>query len=382
MRRHAWLAVAAPIIASTLIAAAPSGALPAAAAPTVTAVGHGPRLAHTFEGGFFGVAATSASDAWAVGDDANNSLIVHWNGSRWRPVPAANPLPGQDDLDGVSARTARDVWAVGARGTNRALVLHWNGITWKSVPNPTIKNGGSLLVSVAAISAANAWAVGGYGGFPSKALIEHWNGKAWQQIASPYKAPANLSGVAASSASNVWAVGADNSGGVLILHWNGKAWRRVPAPSPVDSELLGVTVTSATNAWAVGDYSLGTDKENTLIEHWNGRSWTRVASPTPPEGAVLLGVAAKSASLAFAVGQTTPLTLPPQNKVAQTFLVRWDGRAWRRVTTPAPIDGQLAAVAIAPGSAKKAWAVGSNDSLGLNPNGWTLIEGWNGRAWG
>ena len=193
-----------------------------------------------------------------------------------------------------------------------------------------------------------------------------------------------LGGVAATSASDAWAVGAysfgSNSSGVLILHWNGKAWRRVTAPSPLDSELLGVTVTSATNAWAVGDYTNNTINEYTLIEHWNGRAWTRVPGPSPRQGAVLLGVAAKSASLAFAVGTTTPLTLPPYNLVGTTFLERWDGHAWREVTKPAPIDGLLTAVAF--GSAKSAWTVGTNDSLGYNPNGWTLIERWNGTAWG
>jgi hypothetical protein len=363
VRRYIWLAIG--VLAGTLAATIP----PASAAP---------RIGPTFEGGLFGVAALSPSYAWAVGSDANNPLILAWNGKNWRKVPAANPSPGSDDLDAVAARTARDAWAVGARGGN-ALVLHWNGRTWTSVPNPLLK-GGSLLVSVVAMSEANAWAVGGTG-WPPRALIEHWNGKTWQRVASPYTAPANLEGVAATSATNMWAVGTAN-GGVLILHWNGKSWRRVPAPSPKDSELIGVTVTSAVNAWAVGDYSNGTITSFTLIEHWNGKTWTRVPGPSPRQGAVLFSVTAKSASLAFAVGQTTPLTLPPANPVGQTFLERWDGHTWREITRPAPIDGQLAAVAIAPGPSHAAFAVGSNDSLGYNPNGWTLIERWNGAGWG
>jgi len=59
----------------------------------------------------------------AVGSDANNPLILHWNGKTWQKVPAANPSPGSDDLDGVAALSARDAWAVGARGGN-ALVEH------------------------------------------------------------------------------------------------------------------------------------------------------------------------------------------------------------------------------------------------------------------
>jgi hypothetical protein len=371
------VSVAAPVIAGALIAApvgnaAAGGGRIAPPAAAVPAAPWMPRLAHTFEGGLFGVAALAPSYAWAVGSDANNPLILHWNGSRWRPVPAANPSPGQDDLDAVAARTTRDAWAVGARGGN-ALVEHWNGSTWKSVPNPLLK-GGSLLVSVVAMAAANAWAVGGTGN-PSTPLIEHWNGKTWRRVASPYTGPGNLYGMAASSATNMWAVGVD-SRGVLIIHWNGMSWRRVPAPSPVDAGLIGVTATSGTNAWAVGSYTNGTITDFTLVEHWNGKKWTRVPSYTPNQGALLLAVAARSPSLAFAVGSTESSLFDLGN----TFLEEWNGHVWREVTKPTPFAGQLSDVAI--GSARSAFAVGSNDSLGYNPNGWTLIEGWNGAAWG
>jgi hypothetical protein len=361
VRRYIWLALG--VLAGTL-------------APAIAPASAAPQLARTFEGGFFGVAATSARDAWAVGDDANNPLILHWNGSRWRPVTAANPSPGQDDLDAVAARTARDAWAVGARGGN-ALVEHWNGSAWKSVPNPRL-SGGSLLVGVVAMSATNAWAVGGTGSPTSTPLIEHWNGKAWQRVAIAYKRAGNLFGVTASSATNIWAVGVDNNGAVLTLHWDGRSWRQAPAPSPVGSVLIGVSTTSVTNAWAVGGYTNGTVTDFTLVEHWNGKKWTRVAGPSPRQGAVLLAVAARSPSLAFAVGTTQASEFNSGN----TFLEEWNGHVWREVIKPTPFAGQLSAVAFAPGPAKRAWAVGSNDSLSLNPNGWTLIEGWNGASWG
>lgn len=73
----------------------------------------------------------------------------------------------------------------------------------------------------------------------------------------------------------------------------------------------------------------------------------------------------------------------PNFTIAQpgnTFIEKWNGRVWREVTKPTPFFGQVSAVAF--GSAKSAFAVGSNLSLGYNPNGWTLIERWNGTAWG
>src|SRR5215472_7971516 len=57
-----------------------------------------------------------------------------------------------------------------------------------------------------------------------------------------------------------------------------------PRPSPAASfamsgVLAGVAATSATNAWAVGY----TDTDTTLIVHWNGKVWKR--QPSPPAGA-------------------------------------------------------------------------------------------------
>jgi hypothetical protein len=68
-----------------------------------------------------GVTCTSASDCWAVGnyltDITGNlyyqTLIEHWNGSSWRRVPSPNPRGPEDELLAISARSARDIWAVG-----------------------------------------------------------------------------------------------------------------------------------------------------------------------------------------------------------------------------------------------------------------------------
>lgn len=46
---------------------------------------------------------------------------------------------------------------------------------------------------------------------------------------------------------------------------------------PVGGLLSGVAATSATNAWAVGATKAG----KTLIERWNGSAWKQVTTPTP-----------------------------------------------------------------------------------------------------
>jgi hypothetical protein len=87
-------------------------------------------------GAFHEVSALSSADAWAVGEvDTGgpaglHTLAAHWNGSGWTRV--ATPSPGTgisgSTLDGVSAVSASDAWAVGYG--NGSLILHWNGSRW------------------------------------------------------------------------------------------------------------------------------------------------------------------------------------------------------------------------------------------------------------
>ena len=188
------------------------------------------------------MAATSASNAWAVGSYpagiSIKTLILRWNGRAWKQVPSPSPGKGLANfLSGVAATTAGGAWAVGditGGGPGISLILRWNGTVWKRVPSPT-PAGGAGLFGVAAVSARGAWAVGDTmtGDTSFGTVILRWNGTAWKQVPSPSPKPsAELSGVAATSASNAWAVGGTfNSTGskpppkTLILRWNGKTWK-------------------------------------------------------------------------------------------------------------------------------------------------------------
>jgi len=177
------------------------------------------------------VTATSASNAWAVGAantlSGEKTLILHWNGKQWARVASPNPqgMTAEVTLNGVAATSASNAWAVGdyATGTgDKTLILHWNGRAWKQVPSPNPGLNRSVL-GVTATSATNAWAAGTYN-LPAgqKTLILHWNGRAWKQVPSPNPGTVNeLTSVAAVSTSNIWAVGDFGSGGpnqVLIAH--------------------------------------------------------------------------------------------------------------------------------------------------------------------
>jgi hypothetical protein len=83
-----------------------------------------------------GVAASSARTAWAVGytgypdvGDPIKTLILRWNGTAWKREPS--PSPGfQSLLYGVAVTSARNAWAVGTYD-GKILILRWNGAAWK-----------------------------------------------------------------------------------------------------------------------------------------------------------------------------------------------------------------------------------------------------------
>ena len=108
----------------------------------------------TFGGGInvSAVASLSSSRGWAVGqsgsgDGPTNGVILEWNGSAWihEPVPGLEAEVG--GLSGVAATSRSNAWAVGWEspvsissaeasagpgdyGTPEILILHWNGSAW------------------------------------------------------------------------------------------------------------------------------------------------------------------------------------------------------------------------------------------------------------
>src|SRR5436305_1360784 len=82
-----------------------------------------------------GVAATSACDTWAVGyyydGIAQQTLIEHWNGTAWKVQPSPNPdgSSNPNGLAGVAATSSTNAWAVGNynNGTaDQTLALHYS----------------------------------------------------------------------------------------------------------------------------------------------------------------------------------------------------------------------------------------------------------------
>lgn len=201
----------------------------------------------------------------------------------WKVQPSPSPASGGafPTLFGVAATSRTNAWAVGYGALAQdsfycgpSIIERWNGKVWKVQAGAKLtRPQGKIdsLQAVAATSATNAWAVGGYQNAQcseSKPLIEHWNGKVWKEQESPRGDLLNA--VAATSSTNAWAVGGLYR--ALIEHWNGKAWtvQHSHLSGSRHGGLAGVAATSARNAWAVGHSDPTHAEVRTLIERWNG----------------------------------------------------------------------------------------------------------------
>ena len=74
-------------------------------------------------------------------------------------IPLSQLAPGS--LAAVAATSATNAWAVGTEtgftAHRKTVILHWNGSAWRVVATPVVDG----LSAVAVLSAHNAWAVGG-----------------------------------------------------------------------------------------------------------------------------------------------------------------------------------------------------------------------------
>jgi anti-sigma factor RsiW len=353
------------------------------------------------------VAAVSANDVWAVGTTNynNGTLIEHWDGSRWSSVPQPSTSPTNstsslDTLYSVAAVSFNDVWAVGSYYPygypTQTLIEHWNGSRWSIIPSPNLGISGNLLSAVAAVSANDAWAVGSAG---NETLVEHWNGTSWSIVTSPITlTQAALNGVTAVSANDVWAVGYVDSNTIalaeqsdtLIEHWNGTRWSIAPSPDEVSvppnsafstvsaSNILNaVSAVSADDIWAVG--SAYGNAPHMLAEHWNGTRWSIVATPaigsTPyfdpdnPDGGShggFRGVVAISANDVWAVGFGYFA-----RGSSNTLIEHWNGTTWLIAPSPKGHYHQNWLNGVAAVSGGDIWAVGSD----LPTNQGFIIQG-------
>lgn len=175
---------------------------------------------------FYGVWASSETDAWAVGGENGDSALLHKTQGGSTPYA----MPGGGTLRAVAGLSATDVWAVGDRG----VILHWDGSTW----SPEVSGTTSNLLTIA-ISAGEIYAAGG--------TVLHREGGAWRSL-GPATGEQDVNSIASDGAGGVWF--ASHNGVVGKLDLQGVS----AEVSGFEDALNGIWSPSPGVAFAVGDY--------------------------------------------------------------------------------------------------------------------------------
>jgi hypothetical protein len=177
--------------------------------------------------------------------------------------------------------------------------------------------------------------------------------------------------VSCTSTRNCLAVGIydtkSHANAALALRWNGTKWSVTGVPVPgrsTSNELFSADCLRATDCWAVGNSG-----EATLTDRWNGSKWSLVSSPSPNPGrpSLLNGVACDNANECWAVGYTFP------GADSGSLTEKWNGDAWRVVSTPSSKSGELVADNCPSPTACLA--------VGIRNNFLVLAQRWTGHAW-
>jgi hypothetical protein len=307
--------------------------VPASGATGWTVVTPPASAAGTQLGGSF---ALSDTDAWVVGSPGNAStapVTLNWNGTTWSSVPTPTPSGSTPSwtLKSVAASSASDAWAVGVQSSGTkihdSLYEHWNGTAWSVVAGP---NEG-VLNAVLDFSPTNAWAFADFsalhwngtawsvvsGAYPALAVsadgpndiwgiyrndqVTHYNGTSWSvsTLTAPSGTPV-IESVEALSPTDVWVGGTTTANTVLLEHFNGTSWQVMTLPSSFSGTgIPAITAKSDSDVWIFG--------YNQAIANWNGSSWTTSPNPLPSGSLVTIGSAASSPSHVWLFGNDSSI---------------------------------------------------------------------------
>jgi hypothetical protein len=304
-----------------------------------------------------GIAAISANDIWAVGQQVNSqggskTLTMHWDGEGWDVMLSPNGSAGSESknqLYAIAVSATDAAWAVGAytdgTGNFRNFAMRWDGKQWKIEPPPSpgfIDNG---LNAVDMLGGNDVWAVGTQLSDEAKdpqMVILHWDGAGWKMADPPEHSSHNLLAVKAISKDDVWAAGTD------VIHWNGREWQQIPTPVDHPGGYLdGITAVGPDDVWVTGN-----DGNDAIAVHWNGVRWSGGNTPKLADGPFPHDIAALATDNVWIAGEYAddPIyTLP--------MLLRWDGAAWHTMTNPLPgRSARLQGLTVAGG---ELWAAGT-----------------------
>ena len=160
-----------------------------------------------------GMWGSGPNDIYAVGEGTPGLPIAHWNGQRWSQSTAGfDWQPGTATVDGVSGSGARDVFAVGTKGT----VMHSDGVQWSLMDKVSDVD----LSAVWAAAPGDVYAVGAGG------TMLHFDGTQWHTLASG--TTEDLLAVTGSGPGDVFAASA-----TTLFHARSGTWEHIRLPSRI-----------------------------------------------------------------------------------------------------------------------------------------------------
>jgi hypothetical protein len=286
----------------------------------------------------------------------------------------STPLPQGNHLNGVSARSPSDVFAVGDQGT----ILHWTGDRLEAMASPTRR---SLKAVWAAPGVQDAWAVG------DASVILHFDGNAWTKEYGPVEQQfsTTLNAVFGTSLTDVWAVGDQGR----ILHRGASGiWTSATSPAADTAGLRAVWASGPNDVLVVSeDYSYGTH----AAYRWNGATWSRISLPyagaavwgSGPSDVWIVGSGWVFGGLTYhwdgtkwasatstGTGQALAGTGAADVWSADSYTIRhFDGTRWSEVKLPTGVPSIHAVASAGPGAA---WVVGENGAI-LHSTGGTFV---------
>lgn len=315
---------------------------------------------------------TAGAAAAVLGASAIAMAPAGADASEWtrtQPPAGIRPLA---TLNGVAAATATRAWAVGQEyaGNNASqipgvpLVLQLDGTAWSRTALRGVTWKGTLT-SVAATSPADAWAAGV--DTANGARLLHFDGTAWQPAASPVTGPVSTLRVVAAPGHQPWLFVTPTAGSPVVLQRAGGAWQAVDVP-PAPFTPAAVHVAVDGTVWLAG-YRLQQVPGFPLsvpvlvVQRRSGTGW--VALPEGPQISPREVLAATDGTLWVAgavprTGPGGPIGAPPASA-----LVHWDGTAWTSASLP-PLTFGIPTLA-GDDAGRPEWASGTATLAGGQP---------------
>ncbi|MEU1880780.1 hypothetical protein ABZ470_26030 [Streptosporangium sp. NPDC020072] len=180
-------------------------------------------------------------DVWIAGGQITGTR----QNPRWRPLPLAHwspsgwaevPVSSASSVKRLSAAAPDDLWALTRDDLGEVSAIeHWNGRRWRAVPAPPSLSGAKASFrDVVAVSAREVWVAGTImrPGRRQAALLMRWDGSRWDLPGGVPEEAISFGSVAPDGHGGVW-LGASNYAydeHRILLHFDGRSWTREKAP--------------------------------------------------------------------------------------------------------------------------------------------------------